>query len=238
MKKVFLSSLVVLAVLSGCGGDSSCCDEPPVVNAVGTPPVASISGLDNPTIITLGQSVTTDGITSSDRDGEVVSYKWMLDGKDVSTKRAPTFTFNEAGDHELCLTVVDNDGNPSANQECRTITVLGENSTTPMLPTAVIDLSNEDDLSAWSLHTFSCENSHDNDALGSGDEIVACEWNIQSYAIDENGNEVPYRNCSKDTMDGKEIHICPKASKIVAKLTVTDNDSQSASTTSTYYPNR
>jgi len=238
MKKILLSSLVVAAVFSGCGGSSSCCDDPLVENAKGIPPVAQITGVDNPTIIQMGQSVTFNGVASNDRDGTVTSYKWMVDGKEASKEASPTFTFNDAGDHEVCLTVVDNDNNPSANTECRTITVLGLNDNTPVLPTAVIDLSNDDDLSKWTLHTFSCANSHDNDSLGTGKEIVECKWDIQSYAIDDNGNEVPYRNCSSDAMEGKQVHICPKASKIVARLTVIDNDGQRASTTKVYYPNR
>ncbi|RUM66142.1 MAG: hypothetical protein DSZ06_03870 [Sulfurospirillum sp.] len=238
MKKILLSSLVLAAVFSGCGGSSSCCKDAPVVNAVGIPPVATITGIEDQTIIQLGQSVTVNGIASSDRDGTVVAYKWMVDGKEVSTDKTPTFTFNTPGDHEVCLTVTDNDNNPSANTECKTITVLGENTNTPVLPTAVIDLSNDSDLSAYSLHTFSCANSHDNDNLGSGDEIVECKWDIQSYAIDENGNEVPYRNCTEDVMSGHDIHVCPKAYKIVAKLTVTDNDGQTATATKEYFTNK
>ena len=236
MKKVLLSSMVIAAVLSGCGGDSSCCDEPLVVKAIGTPPVATITGVANPTTISLGQSITAEGIASSDRDpgGSIASYQWSLDGSNVATEQSPTFTFNTPGDHELCLTVTDNDNQKSVNMECRTITVLGKNSVTPVNPTAVIDLSNADDMSDGSLHTFSCLNSHDNDTLGTGEEIRSCEWNIQSYAIDENGNTVPYRNCTADAMDGNQIHICPKATKIIAKLKVTDNDGQVHSTTKEY----
>jgi len=240
MKKsaITLSLSVLVSLFVGCGGDSSCCKEPPVVNAVGIPPVASIDGISNPETVQLGQSLAVNGVGSSDRDGTVATYKWSLDGKEVSKEVTPTFTFNEAGDHEICLTVIDNDGNPSANTECRTVKVLGLNDNTPLTPSAVIDLSNESDLSAWSLHTFSCANSHDNDNLGSGDEIVSCKWDIQSYAIDDNGNEVPYRNCTADAMSGHQVHICPNASKIVAKLTVIDNDGQRASTTKVYYPNK
>ncbi len=234
MKNLLLGSLALVAVLSGCGGDGACCKMPPVEKAVGIPPVAKITGLADKTTISLGQTVTADGIGSSDRDGQVTGYQWMLDGKDASTGVRPTFTLTEAGVHEVCLTVTDNNGNVSANTECRTIRVLGANNTTPILPTAVIDLSNDTDLADYSKHTFSCENSHDNDTLGTGKKIVACKWNIQSYAIDENGNEVPYRNCTADVMTGHEIYICPKASKIVAKLTVTDNDGQQATSTKEY----
>ena len=232
MKKILLSSLVLAAVFSGCGGSDSCCKAPDLAEQSSSiPPVAHITGVADKTNIQIGQSVTVSGLGSSDRDGNVVSYKWMVDGKSVSNDPTPTFTFNAPGDHEVCLSVVDNDKNPSANTECRTITVLGKNTATPELPTAVIDFTDDGNLTPYSLHKFSCANSHDNDTLGSGDEIRSCEWEIQSYTIDENGNERPYRNCSADAMEGKQVHICPAATKIVAKLTVTDNDGQTASTT-------
>ena len=92
-------------------------------------------------------------------------------------------------------------------------------------------------MSDGSLHTFSCANSHDNDTLGTGEDIRSCEWDIQSYAIDDNGNTVPYRNCGADAMGGQQIHICPRATKIIAKLKVTDNDGQVHSTTKEYILN-
>jgi PKD repeat protein len=234
MKNVLLSSMVLVAVLSGCGGDGSCCDAQPIEEAIGTPPVAKITGISDPTVISLGQSVTVNGIASSDRDGDVTSYKWTVDGEEKATEQSPTFTFNTPGDHEICLTVTDNDNQESVNMECKTVTVKGRNSVTPVNPTAVISLSNDEDFSAYSKHLFSCEKSHDNDTLGVGNEIVSCEWDIQSYAIDSNGNIVPYKNCTAEAMNNQEIFICPNASKIIAKLKVTDNDGQVHSTTKEY----
>ncbi len=239
MKKFILSaSLVAMAVLSGCGGSSDCCKADIATKANDIPPVAVITGLKDKTVLALGQSVTVDGIGSSDRDGTVVGYKWMLDGKEVSTEQKPTITFNTPGNHELCLTVTDNDNNPSVNQECRTVTVLGKNSNVPVAPTAIITFSDKDNLADYTLHNFSCEKSHDNDTLGSGAEIQKCEWDIQSYTLNDKGVEVPYRSCTSEAMSGKPVYICPEAVKIVAKLTVTDNDGQTHSTTEVYYPNR
>jgi hypothetical protein len=102
-------------------------------------------------------------------------------------------------------------------------------------PTAIISLSDsEGPLAVHTNHTFSCADSHDNDTLGSGKEIVSCEWSIQSYRVDENGALVPYRNCTEEVMDNKPIYICDKVVKIVATLKVTDNDGETDVTTTEY----
>jgi hypothetical protein len=102
-------------------------------------------------------------------------------------------------------------------------------------PTAIISLSDSaGPLVVHTNHTFSCADSHDNDTLGSGKEIVSCEWSIQSYRLDENGALVPYRNCTEEVMDNKPIYICDKVVKIVATLKVTDNDGETDVTTTEY----
>ncbi len=237
MKKIVLSSIVLAAIFTGCGSSSSCCDADANQNqTLGNkiPPVATITGLADNTTISVGQSISANGTSSSDRDGSVTAYSWAVDGATTSSQSNPTFTFDTAGTHEICLTVTDNDNLNSANTECRTINVQAPQTATPIAPTAVITLTDSDaPLVFYSEHTFSCADSHDNDTLGTGAEIVACNWEIQSYKI-ENGVEVPYRNCSAEAMDGKAVQICGSVVRIVAKLTVTDNDAQTASTTKEY----
>ncbi len=102
-------------------------------------------------------------------------------------------------------------------------------------PTSIITLTDSaGPLIAKSNHTFSCADSHDNDNLGSGKEIVSCEWSIQSYKLDKDGNMIPYRNCTDDVMQDKPIYICDKAVKIVATLKVTDNDGETDVSTKEY----
>ena len=246
MKKILLSSAIIAAAFVGCGGDGTCCDATPAAetvapNNIAIAPVATITNLNNATKIQAGQSLTVNGTTSSDRDGTVAEYSWTIDGQPVSTAANPTLTFDTAGDHTVCLTVTDNDALKSQNVECRTLTVEAL-AVTPTLqgPTAVMTLTNDAaPLVYQSNHTFSCANSHDNDTLGTGAEIVRCDWNIQSYRLDTNGNEIPYRDCSAlDTVE-HPIHICQrnnvvKVSRIVTTLTVTDNDGQTATTTQEY----
>lgn len=51
---------------------------------------------------------------ASDPDGEVVSYEWRVDGDVVSTERTISYTFDDAGTHEVRLIVTDDDGSPTA----------------------------------------------------------------------------------------------------------------------------
>ncbi len=101
-------------------------------------------------------------------------------------------------------------------------------------PTAVITLTDsEAPLKYYSEHTFSCADSYENDTVGTGAEIVACNWDIQSYKL-EDGIEIPYRNCTADVMDDKAVQICSSVIRIVATLTVTDNDGETDTTTTEY----
>ena len=235
MKKTILSSIVLAAVLIGCGGgDSACCDtgNKVAVKSDNIAPIATITNFTDGQTVTIGQNIALTGNTSSDRDGTVTGYEWKVDGEVVSTEANPTITITTPGTHEITLTVTDNDGQNSLNTERRTVIVTGAQTT--VAPTAVIDLSDSDGpLLANSLHTFSCANSHDNDTIGTGAEIVSCQWDIQSYRIID-GVEVAYRSCSDEVMDNKAIFICPPATRIVAKLTVIDNDGQRHSTTKEY----
>lgn len=233
MKKVLFGSAIMAAFFAGCGGDSNCCsvDESLSPTADNTPPVAVITGLEDGTTVEVGQSVSANGGTSTDRDGTVTSYTWTVNGTATSTDTNPTFTFDTAGDHEVCLTVTDNDNLNSANVECRTVTVTSV-APSPTLPTAIITLTDSDaPLQVFTNHTFSCADSHDNDTLGTGAEIVRCDWDIQSYLAD---GVTPYRDCSAENTVSYEVTICTQVGKIVAKLTVTDNDGQQASTTTEY----
>jgi PKD repeat protein len=234
MKKMILGSIVLAAVFTACGGGGSCCDSGVAVkgSTAGTPPVAAITNLNNNTTVTAGQSLTINGMASSDRDGTVKAYAWTIDGQAASTEENPTFTFNTPGSHEVCLTVTDNDDLNSANVECRTV-VVGAVAGQAVTPTAVIDFTGNNPIQIGSDQTFSCANSHDNDTLGTGNEIVSCSWDIRSYKI-TNGTETPYRNCSAANVNTHQVRICEEVVRIRATLTVTDNDGQTHSTTREY----
>jgi chitinase len=71
-------------------------------------PVASFTL--SPTNPLIGETVTLDGSSSSDPDGNIVSYQW--DFGDGNTGSGPTTThvYSTIGNYTVTLTVTDNDG--------------------------------------------------------------------------------------------------------------------------------
>jgi len=251
MKKTIFSSIVLAMIFAGCGGDSGCCDASKSLGAgaeqnpnldnkstgKSVAPVAAFTHLNDHDTFTVGQSVPLDASTSTDADGSITSYNWTIDGKPFSTEAKPKFTFEKSGSHEICLTVTD-DSNMSTTK-CKTVNVkeaVAENATepTPQIPSAEITLSDSDEpLKLYSYHTFSCLESYDNDDIGDIDEIKRCDWEINSYRTID-GKEVPFRHCSAENTKEHEVQICTHVEKIVAKLTVTDNEGQTHTTTKIY----
>ena len=65
-------------------------------------------------------TVTLDGSTSFDSDGNIITYVWMLDNVEIATEATPTITL-PVGIHEITLTVTDDDG--AVGTDTVTITV-------------------------------------------------------------------------------------------------------------------
>jgi hypothetical protein len=74
-------------------------------------PLAKITGVAD--TCTIGDTIDAVGTTSSDADGEVISYAWSENA----------FTCDTLGEKQICLIVTDNEGEKS-DQNCTTITVL------------------------------------------------------------------------------------------------------------------
>jgi PKD repeat protein len=68
----------------------------------------------------IGQTITFDASTSTDRDGQIVGYAWDWDsdGTIDTTSAVPTaeHAFSVAGTHWVTLTVTDNDGGSASQQ--------------------------------------------------------------------------------------------------------------------------
>ncbi len=87
--------------------------------SVNAPPTATFTR--EPATPDVDQSVTFDADDSSDPDGEIVEYTWEVDGENVSGAESFSYTFSEAGDHEVTLYVTDDDG--TTRTASRTISV-------------------------------------------------------------------------------------------------------------------
>ena len=234
MRKVTIAIAAAGAFwLAGCG-DGACCQNgtlssdattPPVHEAGNLDPTAVITGL--PATATVGESLQAQSDQSSDDKG-IVTYQWTLDGTPVDQ---PTFTFDHAGTHTVCLSVTDTDG--AQDQTCKTIVVSDPVAATKP-PVAVITLTGEDSLTPGTYHTFSCAESYDRDSIGESDPkaaIRSCVWTIQSYRQD---GSLGRRCANNDSFKTQTDEICGYAYTIKATLTVTDDEGETATTTKTY----
>jgi len=82
--------------------------------------------------VTSGESVTLNGGSSSDSDGNIVSYRWVSEESGVSLSRAntarPTFiapTVSDSKTYSFKLTVTDNDG--AMDSDIMVVTVVARN---------------------------------------------------------------------------------------------------------------
>jgi PKD repeat protein len=64
----------------------------------------------------VGESITFDGSTSSDGDGEIVSYEWQSNGVVLSRSEKFTHTFGSTGEHVVTLVVKDDRGAMSSTE--------------------------------------------------------------------------------------------------------------------------
>src|SRR5690606_14257175 len=75
------------------------------------------------------ESITLDGSASTDSDGTVVSYYWTISGTEIGTEAVLTTAF-AVGQHEVTLTVTDNNG-VSASDTVSVTVLAGQIEETP-----------------------------------------------------------------------------------------------------------
>ena len=108
-RKGTANSPAVMPSLAGiCGNESG--NAAPVANAQ-----ASVLNGQAPL------TVQFDATSSSDADGDELSYLWQLTDNDTSTSAKPSFTFDEVGDYTVSLTV--NDGSVDSQADSLTVSV-------------------------------------------------------------------------------------------------------------------
>jgi PKD repeat protein len=152
----------------------------------------------------VGVTVTFDASSSYDLDGTIVSYKWNFGDGTTATGRKVTHNYFQDGSYAVKLTVTDDNGN--INSKSQTVTVLNRP------PIAYFTYSPSNPLVNQKV-TFDASSSYD--PYGN---IVSYKWNFgDGY-----------------TGTGKIItHTYSKAGQFTVKLTVTDNDGKSISTSKT-----
>jgi PKD repeat protein len=72
---------------------------------------------------TVGRTVNATDL-STDPDGQLVAWKWTLDGQDVASTRNLTFAMPSAGAHMVCLTVTDDQD--ATDHVCRLVTGIAQ----------------------------------------------------------------------------------------------------------------
>ena len=151
-----------------------------------------------------GLGVAVDGAASSDEDGRVVSYAWTFGDGAMATGPKATHEYAAPGAYQITLTVTDNEGATGQATSEVTVEEKAENQIpVPVISTTVKDLT------------------VDVDGAGSTDPdgaIVAYEWDF--------GDGSPVASGAAGS------YTYAKAGTYTVKLTVTDDQGATASTTS------
>ncbi|HHB92081.1 MAG TPA: PKD domain-containing protein [Thioploca sp.] len=168
------------------------------------PPIAIINA--TPSTGEAPLKVTLDASSSSDSDGNIISYEWSSDGVFMSSKEAPpVHTFSQVGTYTIGLKVTDNTGLTDFTQ--KQITVLA----TEEIP-EIIDPTNKKPVATFSVKrnglVMTLDGSNSNDTDGS---IISYSWNA-------NGGEII-------SSEAKQTQIIfPDAGTYTIILKVVDNN--------------
>ena len=179
---------------------------------VNQPPRAEVdASSENPTV---GESVRFDAAGSDDPDGELVAFRWFVDGDEVSDSPTSTarmtHTFTEGGRHTVGVLVVD-DSDAADRAE------LSLEVNEP--PVAAISLSGDPTVNE----------SVRLDASASSDP----DGRIVRYAWDVTGDDAPDRNTSSPSIR----HVFSGTDRKTISLLVVDNDGAVGRAQTTVRPN-
>jgi gliding motility-associated-like protein len=150
------------------------------------------------------EEVVLDGSKSKDKDGEIVSYSWSLNGEEIATGVNPTVEL-PVGTATILLTVTDDDGATATDEVAITI-----NAAANVAPVADAG-----------------EDKTVTDEEGEGEEEVELDG---SASTDADGEIVSYSWSIDDTeiATGEEAEVMLAVGVHTIKLTVTDDDGATA----------
>ena len=157
-----------------------------------------------PSVIAPNQPFTVDGSSSSDIEGQITNYEWMINGKTVGNGSQTTITLESSGLHTISLSVMDDSGFEEAKGFSSKLIRVNQ-SPVARWRTDPISLIPNTEIN------FIAEQSFDNDGV-----IKQYLWKF------EDGTEI----------EGETIqHFFREGGKKRFTLTVTDNDGLNNSTT-------
>ncbi len=180
------------------------------VDTIKIRPEARISGLVDGVVLKDATLLKIDSLNSSDEDGNVTKYQWMLDDVAISTEKSPEITLpTDPGSYELCLLVTDNDDLIST-KTCKSFVIPEANAN----PTAAMAKTrNGEEIGSNEIKT-KCP------IVFSGENSFKDNGNIVSYIWTVDGNQTYIgkdQELSFDTLG--EHEVC---------LTVVDSDDLNA----------
>ena len=147
----------------------------------------------------MGDSIQFDGSGCNDSDGTIIFYRWSFgDETSVTNAKSPVHVYENAGNYDVSLVVIDNQG--SSGTSSTTVTIESQQNRPPA---AIID--GQTNGNAGNLIQFNGIKSSDPD---SEDKIVSYAWDFDDGA---NGTG-QYAN-----------HTYSKSGTYAVRLTVTDS---------------
>lgn len=201
MFKIAGSMVLIGLLYSGCGS-SGCCqgdivEKGSVVADDKLAPAAVISSERSECVE--GGTITFDGRSSSDSDGHVAGYEWLLDGKSAAHNPIATFACEGVGEKRVCLQVKDDDG-LSSSYVCQQFAVKPKE-VIKAPPTAKIEAPEFCTIG----ETIQVDGTQSGDSDG---EILSYAWSFEEA---RSSFDKPYFVCAKEGTQ----QLC---------LDVTDND--------------
>lgn len=186
---------VIVASLAGCGGTDEENQHPTALFTIAN------DALDAPVVVAF------DGSASMDADGEIVSYTWAFGDGSEATGIKVEHEFTVAGQYDVTLTVVDNDG--ASTSYSHSLQVMPRENAQPVATIAVSQMRGVAPLEA----ELSAAKSKDEDGT-----IVSYEWEFHDGS----------------TAEGEAVtRVYSTPGDYAVRLTVTDDEGANAEETLT-----